>query len=246
MNKLSTVTVDDQIKLHYKGIPVETVKCSDALLQFITFLEDIPNPVLVGHNIKGFDLRFLYVKLKECGLWDKFTSIVPRFVDTLTVFKKGYPDQKSHAQRALVKELLGEPYEEHNCLEDVEALEKLFVFAQVQDNFSGGLFTAVEFDYLMREPERKETFRPIIDQKLMSENLAKKIAKAGYIFSDLKEVYENNRADGLRALLGEDENGIVKVTKHKPSISKVCAYFEKNYESGDKNDQFNHSLSVSI
>ena len=233
VNKLSTVMVGDEIKLRHKGIPVGTVQCADAMLQFITFLEDIPNPVLLGHNIRGFDLRFLYVKLKKCGLWEKFTSIVRRFVDTLEVFKKEYPDQKSHAQGALVKELLGETYEEHNCLEDVKYLEKLCLFDQVQDKFSKRMFTASEFDYLMHEPERKETFQPIIDEKFMSENLAKKIAKAGYIFSDLKEVYEKNRDEGLRALLGEDENGIVKGTKHKPSISKVCAYFEKNYQSGN-------------
>ena len=228
VNKLTAVNVDDQMKLYHKGIPVGTVNCLDALLQFITFLEDIPNPVLVGHNIRGFDLRFLYVKLKEYGLWEKFTSVVPRFVDTLTAFKKEYPNQGSHTQAALVKEMLGETYEEHNCLEDVKALEKLFLYIQVQDKFSEGMLTVFEFDFLMRGPERKETFQPIIDQKLMSENIAKKIAKAGYNFSDLKLAYENNREEGLRALLGDDENGILKVTKHKPSISKICAYFEKN------------------
>ena len=46
--------------LFFDGISVETVTCEEGLHQFIAFLQDIEKPVLVGHNIKTFDLLLLH------------------------------------------------------------------------------------------------------------------------------------------------------------------------------------------
>ena len=73
------------------GKKVLTTSTKGALSDFITFSKGILNPVLVGHNIKSFDLLFLYNHLNRCQLWEVFLGIVAGFVDTLLVFKKEFP-----------------------------------------------------------------------------------------------------------------------------------------------------------
>ena len=74
-------------QLYHKGNAVTTLDINDALQNFINFLKAIQNPVLVGHNIKTFDLIFLYNNLVKCELWESFLSATVGFVDTLLVFK---------------------------------------------------------------------------------------------------------------------------------------------------------------
>ena len=61
---------------------------------------------IIVEAIRVFDLKFIYTGLKEYDLWDKFTSVVSGFVDTRIVSTKEYPNQESHTQAALVKNLL--------------------------------------------------------------------------------------------------------------------------------------------
>ena len=116
-------TVNGQ--LCYDGKPVITISINDALLELIDFLKTIQNPVIVGHNIKTFDLIFLYNNLVQCKKWENFYSTVVGFVDTLQVFKKEYPKRKSYKQVVLMMDLLQETYSAHNALDDVKALQRL-------------------------------------------------------------------------------------------------------------------------
>ena len=78
-------------QLHHKGNAVTTLGINDALQNFINFLKAIQKPVLVGQNIKTFDLIFLYNNLVKCELWESFLSVIVGFVDTLLAFKKELP-----------------------------------------------------------------------------------------------------------------------------------------------------------
>ena len=82
--------------LYFEGNPVETVTAEEALVQFIDYMWRIKSPVLVGHNIKRFDLRLLHHHLSRYNLWDNFISSVVGFIDTLAVFKKEFPKQSSY------------------------------------------------------------------------------------------------------------------------------------------------------
>ena len=121
INKLTHVNG----QLHYKRNPVETIPITDALQQFMEFLQEMPKPVLVGHYSKKFDLPFLRFYLKENEMWETFLSVVVGYVDTWTVFRHEFPNRTSYKQVDLVKGLLGEEYEAHSALEDVRALQKL-------------------------------------------------------------------------------------------------------------------------
>ena len=82
--------------------------CSEALAQFLEFLEKIDNPVLVGHNTEQFQCVELCRVLKCHNLWEKFISVVQLFVDTLAIFKEEYPDQKQLKINDLIKIVQGE------------------------------------------------------------------------------------------------------------------------------------------
>ena len=121
VNKLTQV----QGNLFYQGNLVHSIPIEDALKKFVDFLENIHKPVLVGHNIKKFDLPFLGFYLKKFGFWKKFVTAVAGFVDTWILFRQEYPGRSSCKQVDLVAGLLGETYEAHNAMEDVKAVQKL-------------------------------------------------------------------------------------------------------------------------
>ena len=98
-----------------------------ALVQFINFLTNIPNPVLAGHNAEAFQFLELCRILEYHYLWKEFISYIPLFVDTLTVFKEEYPDQKQFKINDLTKIVLGEnalPVRD-DLLEEVKALQEI-------------------------------------------------------------------------------------------------------------------------
>ena len=78
VTKLSVINGE----LCFEGNPVKTITAKEALVQFLDFIETIKNPVLVGHNVRRFDLRLLHHHLSKCKLWDKFTSLVVGFILT--------------------------------------------------------------------------------------------------------------------------------------------------------------------
>ena len=121
VNKLTIV----QGTLHYKGDAVNSINIKEALENFIDFLENVHKPVLVGHNIKKFDVPFIGFYLKRYSLWERFLAAVVGFVDTWILFKQVYPFRPSYKQVDLVEHFLHESYDAHNALEDVKALQKL-------------------------------------------------------------------------------------------------------------------------
>jgi hypothetical protein len=49
--------------LYYKGEPVAATTPLDALVQFLDFVQMFQKPILVGHNVKNFDVPILYNQL---------------------------------------------------------------------------------------------------------------------------------------------------------------------------------------
>jgi DNA polymerase III subunit alpha, Gram-positive type len=102
-----------------------------ALEMFVSFLEKLEfcgKLVLVAHNAK-FDAGFLVPQLQKHGLLSRFQTRVDGFVDTLKMFRHGFPDLYCYKQIFLVTWFLGDEvefYEAHNAKSDVEFLSKLF------------------------------------------------------------------------------------------------------------------------
>ena len=209
-------------QLYFNGKVVDAIGISDALSTFLDFLAKTEKPVLVGHNIKTFDLMFLHKYLSQYGQWKHFTSLVVGFVDTYQVFKE-FPKQGSYKQDALVNDLLHESYSAHNSLDDVKALQKLSQV--VMSAFPRYIFGATAIVNTANSAIFKATLRPLEESKAVSKTMSSKIAKSGLNYSHLKSAIVRNGLDGLQALLSEDVNGKVRVTKDGRIIKRIFDYF---------------------
>ena len=132
-------------------------------MEFINFLKSIHKPVLVGHNIKTFDLMFLHHHLKRIN--ENILSVVTGFVDTKLVFKKEFPQQHSYTQANLMTDLLDESYAAHNSLDDVKALPKLSQL--VQHKFPSYSFGEGEIRNLVNAAQYKKTLQPLQLKKVV-------------------------------------------------------------------------------
>lgn len=103
---------------------VKAVNIMAGLLSFLDFLSCnvTHSVVLLGHNIKHFDVPALFNALLSCEIVDKFVTQVDGFVDTFPLFKLIKPGLSTYSQINLFKHLLNESYEAHDALQDVIAL----------------------------------------------------------------------------------------------------------------------------
>ena len=104
---------------------MRAVQISNALNEFIRWLQPKAPCLLLAHNAKSFDAKHLMRILGKNNLSEDFKEVVLGFSDTLPAFRELLPDQNSHSQENLVKDLLGGNYEAHNALADVQMLHKL-------------------------------------------------------------------------------------------------------------------------
>ena len=212
-------------ELHYDGIAVETLNCEEALGQFITFLQNIDKPVLVGHNIRTFDLLLLHHHMMKFSLWDQFLDKVCGFVDTLNVFKKEYPKRSSCNQSSLITDFMNETYAAHNALEDVKALQRLSQI--VISKFPVYTFGADAILRSVNTSAYKLTLQPLVTGDFITNTMANKIAKSGLNYTHLRMAFDRNGYDGLLSVLGEKVNGVVRVTKQGRIIQKIFEHFSQ-------------------
>ena len=84
----------------------------EALTRFIDF---ISNSILIAHNAK-FDIRFLRYELSRLGL-----KLLNRYICTLELSRKKYPDLPNHKLETVAGHLLGEKmngFQHHRALDD--------------------------------------------------------------------------------------------------------------------------------
>ena len=180
-------------QLCFNGTPVNTVSVKDGLLQFIEFLRNISHPVLVGHNIKTFDLMFLHHHLNEHEQWDNFVALVTGFVDTKLVFRKEYPVKQSCTQSYLMTNLLHKSYSAHNALDDVRVLQKPSEL--VKDKFPNYTFTVSDFVNSANMASNKRTLQLLLTDKAVTDSMAGKTAWAGLNYNHPKLAFDRKFTD---------------------------------------------------
>ncbi|CAL8359550.1 unnamed protein product [Lota lota] len=116
---------DGALFLH--GVAMTTVTLHKALTSFISFLWSLEQPVLLAaHNARHFDVPILTRALLRCSLMEQFQQLGSSFLDTLPLSKALYPGLESYKQENLVSRFLRKPYNAHNALGDVTALQELY------------------------------------------------------------------------------------------------------------------------
>ncbi|PFX11891.1 hypothetical protein AWC38_SpisGene24239 [Stylophora pistillata] len=106
--------------LFYDRKPItDAVAIDVALKTFIEWLKSRMPCILVAHNYKSFDARFLVQEAEKNGVMDDLVKTVSCFTDSLSAFRELLPERKSHSQENLVQDLMCKSYEARNALADV-------------------------------------------------------------------------------------------------------------------------------
>lgn len=215
-------------ELCYKGSPVKATSQYAALVDFTNFVEncssDNKKAVLVGHNIKMFDVPVLYNALCKNNMVNEFSSHISGCIDTLLVSKQVIKKDEvdNYKQVTLVKKYLNKDYEVHNALCDVKLLKELHneVLLEKYDVYSN-IFT-------LSSHRLRQSLNVLVQNKAVSAAVATKMAKSGLGLTQLKLVHDRDPENGIRNLFKEPlSDNKVRITKNSKTISKVVAYFVK-------------------
>ncbi|CAL4202575.1 unnamed protein product [Meganyctiphanes norvegica] len=207
---------EGMLMLH--GKPVSSIPIKDALHLFIAWLKNLGTCLLIAHNV-SFDARIICYHLQNGKLVSSFTKVACGFLDTLPFFKVTFPGQINYKQETLVSNILKESYEAHNALADVRALKKLMdVCAATDEQIRGKAFSTQSY---FEKKYNLNTLQVLIKSKVLSDNMANKMAMSGLQQHHLIYSIQNEGFEGLQSLLSEKVSGKPRVTETKKVISKV-------------------------
>ncbi len=214
--------------LKSNGQAVEAVSQEEGISEFINFVCSMEKPIIVGHNIKAFDLPRLYDK---CSDLEKvtFDTKVCAFLDTLMLFRGLYPDLGKHTQPFLIQSLLSETYAAHNALADVQALRKLVLKFTSQNQRKDYMYTPGD---VMNQKDHDDvvaknlvTISHLVGKgRALSTNMAHTIAASGLRYSHIALALKRGGVDGLAKVFREEtQNGNPRVTKKGKAVAKKLA-----------------------
>lgn len=213
------------------GKEVDTSSILEGLQSFITFLSGLNKPILIGHNIRSFDVPILYHHLSEHGLLSEFSEVITGFIDTLIVAKKKIKKKdilsQSYKQVDLAKDFLNKTYDSHNAVADVETLQELYDFKLKLDGSEKRSYVfPLAFSAL------SQSLQPLVTAKVISSQMKIKLAQTSIGFHQLKLAYQRDNDQGI-ALVFKQPCGIAmcpRVTKSSNVISKVTKYVSEIIE----------------
>ena len=87
------------VEMTVRGQTVPVVNVKDAL----TWLESVPNVVIVAHNGRNYDLRILSYAITACCFQDIFLRNITGFVDSLPLIKSKFPKLEKYTQECLIE-----------------------------------------------------------------------------------------------------------------------------------------------
>ena len=117
----------------------------------------------------------------------------------------------SYTQQYLAESLLQCSYNAHDAVEDVLILQKLvssIPFSYEKSKHATfSLTSALEtFDYQKRVKKHFPSFQHLVDNRVLSQSMARKIAGSGLNFHHLELAHRRN-PDGIRILFAEMHDG---------------------------------------
>ncbi|XP_069119349.1 uncharacterized protein [Argopecten irradians] len=211
-------------RMSYKGAYVEAVPIKQALESFIKFVN--ANALLVAHNCKRFDGRFLARALTACKIVNLDALV---FMDTLPLFKEMVPGLECYKQEFVYQKVVGGSYNAHNALSDARSLMAICaqVTASAELKQKHCFYLSYVYDtitFVDQKAGNLQTLAPLVG--VLSAGMLDKIAASGLSLSHLKLAFKRDSFSGISDLFSEvSESGKVRVTKSKSVVDKVNAYF---------------------
>lgn len=211
-----------QLFLH--GDLVATLAHQKAALKVLEYLESFGKKViLIAHNC-NFDSDRLVRFFQKLSLLSSFQRVVAGFLDTLSIFRKKFPDRSNHKLCDLGKDLLNISVKNaHNAMVDVDVLERLTVKYIAWVDFSGKEFTVQDvltrMQMLADEKVCSPTYAPM--SSVITKVLIKNLSRHNINFNALvdKSMEGDNR---VKEFLTEGENPLVEKTV---VVNKIIDYF---------------------
>ena len=156
--------------LFYDGKPItDAVAINVALKNFIEWLKSRMPCILVAHNCKSFDAKFLVQAAEKNGFMDDLAQTVSGFTDSPLTFRKLLPERKSHSQENLVQDLLCKSYEAHNALAYMLTLNQLvnkFLNVKLLQKHSFKVSLVASYQKLLKEKKLLVyTLQPLVRDK---------------------------------------------------------------------------------
>ena len=219
-------------KLFCHGKLVDAVEVNVGLNRFGLWLKELSGRVvLVGHNVRAFDVKQFWNNVKKWHLQDLLCSCIESFVDTLPLFRNLSPDKHSHSQEKLYEDIACKTYVAHNLMEDVIALsailKKVNVTKTMLQPYSFLLSWVEQYTRFLSDKKLNlVTLQHLLTCGVISKGISEKIAKSGLLYQHLRLAYERNGEDEIQAFFSERFNGIVRITKCKKIISSVAQHFK--------------------
>lgn len=197
-------------QLYYNGNLVHAVDPRVGLSNFLSFLEQFKNPVLVAHNCFNFDSRVLYHNLKKYDLYTWFCTLCIGFCDTLPMVKKAFPESKSFKQESLANDVLGKSYNAHNAVDDCEMLKEIVSKAteagELLLNYScTPSYISDCITYCAAKNSNRPSFNKLVQEKVMSNGVAQRLSGSGLQFSHIMLAHERSGLEGIQNLLNEKD-----------------------------------------
>ena len=206
--------------LYHKDKAVQTVSTAEALVSFMDFLSQFSHkPILIGHNVKRFDIPILLHHLRRNNMKAAFSEAIEGFADTLIIAKASLPNQTSYKQENLVRHYLQKEYEAHNALADVKALEE-FTHTTLACYVRKFLFP---LDAVVLA----QSLVPLVKAKVMSAAIKTKLVNTGLGLQHLQLAHTRDSAAGIKLLLSEKgPDNKPRVTNNSAVITKIQGYFD--------------------
>lgn len=206
--------------LYHNERKVNAISISSALESFLSFIEKQACVILVGHNIKSFDVHVLFRALDSCSLLDRMAHCVQRFLDSKYLFKLVHPNLCLYRQQHLSDVLLPLTYNAHYSVKDVLMFKRLFDTLQFCDDEHSSTTCTFQYAlsaycYQMVVNRYTPSLQCLVDKNVLSAGMPKKVAGSGLDFECLRLAHSRS-ADGIHALFTEQcGNCSVRVTKCK-------------------------------
>lgn len=222
-------------KMYHLNTEVDAKSISVAIDSLISFLYKFGRKVvIVGHNIQLFDCPVLINALHSCNKLHEISEVVDGFMDTVKLFKLIRPNMPSYKQEYLCETLANLQYAAHDAREDVSALQTLVEQQNLDFQCAEAKASSFTFQYAVESHEYSRVIKanlpslqPLIDQKVISVGMGRKIAGSGLNYDHLALAFEKNPTEGLGDLCREHCGTLVRVTKSQKIIDKIVNYFVK-------------------
>lgn len=213
--------------LFHDGSPVTSRPAAEVLPSFIEWLPQ--KTLLIGHNAKSFDSRVLVRNLQKENLLFALRKKVVGFADTLPLCRE-LVQLENYKQETIHLHLFGCNYPAHDAAADVQALKNIYVKLCVADEkifkYSLDVQSCIDnVNFLVQKKKYKQTLMQLVEQKVISDGMAEKIASTGLSYDTL--LMSANKENGIRKLLTEQINGKCRVTKNERILQSIENHFGK-------------------